>query len=646
MKKLKVEDIYNYKILGAVNFIDNDSFLFVKKVLNEEKNTYESSIWIHNLNEKSFKRLTAGVNDSNPVFNSEKNEVIFLSKRDKDKKEIGLYKISMEFGEAELIKEYSDSPANIQWKKKNEIFYTKNERYDGKKIEKEEDDKKIYHFKHIPFLANGQGFREDVGNHLFKFNLKTKKEECLIKGFVNVNNFDLSDDGRRLAVCLNKNPEDPVKASAFLYDLKEDKKEEIGIEGYTVSKVLWSDNRSIFILASDESRGFATSPTLFIYDTDTKMLKMLIDPKKNEFSLGNSLNSDVLGVAGRNFKVHDKRLYFIATEGIHTSIYSISSKAEIKKEVNFESSITDFDISSANNVAFIRSSSITPSEIYYYDYSDFYKVSEYNDWFYKKVNSEVKFIKFNSSDGKEIDGLILFPPEFEDENKKYPAILEIHGGPRTAYGNSYMHEFQALASKGYVVIACNPRGSSGYGSDFADILKHYGERDFKDIMEFVEFCIENYKFIDKDRIGVTGGSYGGFMTNWIVGHTTFFKAAVSQRSISNWFSMYGSTDIGYYFSEDQIGEDYLAEPYKFIKQSPIFYSKNVKTPILFIHSLNDFRCEVQQAMQFFTTLKRLGKKTEMILFPGETHELSRSGKPVHRIKRLNAMIDWFNKYLK
>ncbi len=646
MKKLKVENIYNYKILGAINFIKDDSFLFVKKVLNEEKNTYESNIWLHNLNEKSFKKLTAGVNDSNPVFNSEKNEVIFLSKRDKDKKEIGLYKISMEFGEAELIREYSNPPENIQWKKKNVIFYTKNERYDGKKIEKEDDDKKIYHFKHIPFLVNGQGMREDVGNHLFKFNLKTKKEECLIKGFVDVNNFDLTDDGRRLVVCLNKNPEDPVKASAFLYDLKEDKKEEINIKGYTVSKVLWSDSKSIFILASDESRGFATSPTLFIYDTDTKMLKMLIDPKKNEFSTGNSLNSDVLGVAGRNFKVRDKRLYFIATEGIKTSIYSISSKAEIKKEVDFGSSITDFDINSANNVAFIRSSSITPSEIYYYDYSDFYKVSEYNNWFYKKVNSEVKFIKFNSSDGKEIDGLILFPPEFEEKNKKYPAILEIHGGPRTAYGNSYMHEFQSLAAKGYVVIACNPRGSSGYGSDFADILKHYGERDFKDIMEFVEFCTANYKFIDKDRIGVTGGSYGGFMTNWIVGHTTFFKAAVSQRSISNWFSMYGSTDIGYYFCEDQIGEDYLTEPYKFIKQSPIFYSKNVKTPILFIHSLNDFRCEVQQAMQFFTTLKRLGKKTEMILFPGETHELSRSGKPVHRVKRLNAMIDWFNKYLK
>ena len=647
MKKTKVEDILNYNFLGSLNFIDDDSFLFVKKNSNEEKNSYRNNIWISEYKNKKFKKLTNGENDFNPVYNKKNNEVLFLSKRNKDKKEIGLYKISIDGGEAELIDSFSNSPSNIKWKKGNEIFYIKRERYDGKKIKEEEQDKKIYHFKHIPFLSNGFGIREDTGNHLFKLNLNTKKEEVLIKGFKDINNFDITENGKQLAVCLNKNPEDPINSNAYIYDTKTNKMEEIPLKGYSVTNILWRDNSSLFIIASYQSRGFATSPTIFFYNTNSKILKIIVNPAEIELSLGNSLNSDILSVSSRTFKVHNKRLYFIATERTNASIYSVSSTPTIRKELDFSSSITDFDINESNQISFIRSSSISPSEIYFFDQTDYKKVSYFNDWFYKRNNAGMKFFKFKTNDEKEIDGMIFYPPDFDEKKKKkYPTILEIHGGPRTAYGNSFMHEFHALSSRGYIVIACNPRGSSGYGSDFADILKHYGERDFEDIMEFIQFCINNFSFIDKKKVGVTGGSYGGFMTNWIVGHTNFFKAAVSQRSISSWFSMYGSTDIGYFFTEDQIGKDFIDHPEEYIKQSPIFYAKNVKTPILFIHSLKDFRCEVQQSMQYFTILKRLKKKTEMILFPEETHELSRSGKPVHRIKRLNEIIKWFDKYLK
>ncbi len=647
MKKIKVEDISNFTFLGSLNFINNNSFLFVKKNVEKEKNSYRNHIWITDIEKTKFKKLTNGENDFNPIYNQKCNEVLFLSKRNSDKKEIGLYKISIDCGEAELIDSFKNSPSNIMWKKENEIFYIKRERYDGKKIIEEEQEKKIYHFKHTPFLSNDYGIREETGNHLFKYNLSSKKEATLIKGFKNVNNFDISDNGKQLAVCLNKNPEDPINSSAFIYDIKTNKMEEIHLNGYSVSNILWRDNNGLFIVTSDQSRGFATSPTIFFYNIKSKILKIIVNPEKNELSLGNSLNSDVLGVSSRNYKVHNKRLYFINTEGIKASLYSVSSTPTIRKELDFNSSITDFDINESNQILFIRSSSISPSEIYYFNHTDYLKISEFNDWFYNKKNSEMDFFKFNTNDKKEIDGMIFYPPDYDEKKKKkYPAILEIHGGPRTAYGNSFMHEFHTLSSKGYIVIACNPRGSSGYGSDFADILKHYGERDYQDIIEFVQFCLSKFPSIDKKKVGVTGGSYGGFMTNWIVGHTDFFKAAVSQRSISSWFSMYGSTDIGYFFTEDQIGKDFLENPEEYIKQSPIFYAKNVKTPILFIHSLKDFRCEVQQSMQYFTILKRLKKQTEMILFPEETHELSRSGKPVHRIKRLNEIIKWFDKYLK
>jgi len=220
------------------------------------------------------------------------------------------------------------------------------------------------------------------------------------------------------------------------------------------------------------------------------------------------------------------------------------------------------------------------------------------------------------------------------------------------YGEGFIHEFHVLSGKGYVIIYTNPRGSTGYSQDFRDIRGRYGDRDYKDLMETIEYVIENYDFIDSKRLGVAGGSYGGFMTNWIIGHTNRFKAAVTQRSISNWISDYGTTDIGFYFNEDQIAGGF-DRPYwirkwfnKYWDHSPLKYVGKVKTPLLIIHSLEDYRCWLDQALQIFTALKRRGIPSRLVLFPKENHDLSRKGKPKHRIKRLEEIINWFNKYLK
>jgi len=209
-----------------------------------------------------------------------------------------------------------------------------------------------------------------------------------------------------------------------------------------------------------------------------------------------------------------------------------------------------------------------------------------------------------------------------------------------------MHEFHVLTAKGFVVIFSNPRGSDGYGEEFADIRGHYGERDYKDLIEVVDEAVKRFDFIDPERIGVTGGSYGGFMTNWIVGHTKRFKAAVTQRSISNWVSFFGTTDIGYYFAPDQIGGDPWSNTEGYWEKSPLKYAPNVETPLLIIHSMEDYRCWLPEALQFFTALKYLGKTVELALFPGENHDLSRGGKPKHRIKRLELIASWMERWLK
>lgn len=289
------------------------------------------------------------------------------------------------------------------------------------------------------------------------------------------------------------------------------------------------------------------------------------------------------------------------------------------------------------------------------DIKDRKNVSEIKTWenysvFIEDIDEMESILKIYDNNTKtekgiNIEGWIMKPVDF-DKNKKYPGILNIHGGPKTVYGEVFFHEMQYWANEGYAVFFCNPRGSDGRGNEFSDIRGKYGTVDYDDLMRFTNFILENYPFINEDRLGVTGGSYGGFMTNWIIGHTNRFKAAASQRSISNWISKFCTTDIGYYFVNDQQDATPWNDVDKLWFHSPLKYAHKVTTPTLFIHSEEDYRCWLPEGLQMFTALKYHGVEARLCMFRGENHELSRSGKPKHRIRRLKEITDWFNRYLK
>ena len=251
------------------------------------------------------------------------------------------------------------------------------------------------------------------------------------------------------------------------------------------------------------------------------------------------------------------------------------------------------------------------------------------------------------SEGWEIDGWVLLPKDY-DPAKTYPAVLDIHGGPKCAYGPVFFHEMQVWAGMGYFVFFCNPFGGDGRGDEFADIRGKYGTTDYRNVMDFTDAVLAKYPQIDKARVCVTGGSYGGFMTNWIVSHTDRFVCAATQRSIANWFSMYGISDIGPVFTKDQADAD-IFEPEdqkKIWEMSPLKHAKNVKTPLLFIHSDEDYRCPIAEAYQFYTALVERGVPARLVVFHGENHGLSRGGKPEHRIRRLAEITNWFEKYVR
>ncbi|MEP6550249.1 MAG: S9 family peptidase [Gemmatimonadales bacterium] len=251
---------------------------------------------------------------------------------------------------------------------------------------------------------------------------------------------------------------------------------------------------------------------------------------------------------------------------------------------------------------------------------------------------------YKSFDGKRIQGWILKPPRF-DASKKYPMILEIHGGPNAAYGNTFTHEFAWMAAKGYVVVYTNPRGSTSYGQDFANIIQFkYPGDDYKDLMAGVDEVIKR-GYVDTTRMGITGGSGGGVLTNWAITQTHRFGAAVSQRSIADWSGFWYSADFTL-FNPTWFPAAPFEDPKTFTQLSPITYIANVTTPLMLVEGEADMRTPpALGGEQMFRALKYLHKPTVMVRFPDETHELSRSGKPWHRVERLRHIVGWFDKYL-
>jgi dipeptidyl aminopeptidase/acylaminoacyl peptidase len=258
--------------------------------------------------------------------------------------------------------------------------------------------------------------------------------------------------------------------------------------------------------------------------------------------------------------------------------------------------------------------------------------------------ADVERFTYKSADNWDIDGFLVKPIGWQ-EGKKYPVILSVHGGPAGQYGVDWYHEFQVYAARGYAVVFTNPRGSTGYGQKFErGIVGEWGGKDYQDIMNGLDAALKKYHWLDADHMGVTGGSYGGYMTNWIVGHTDRFKAAVTLRSLSNFISDDGTRDGAYGHSPD-FGGDIFQKFDLFWDRSPLKYAKNVKTPTLILHSDNDFRVPIEQGEQWFRALKHFGVTTEIVMFPRENHNLTRTGEPKHLIESLNWQLYWFDRFV-
>ncbi|MDO4198564.1 MAG: S9 family peptidase [Erysipelotrichaceae bacterium] len=494
-----------------------------------------------------------------------------------------------------------------------------------------EDNKDYLVLDEYPFFFNGAGFIN--GNRNSGYLLS--KKDCSLKRITpyTMDIEDVQTDGNKVYLLANDYQSmKKIWSSIYEYDTDTDELKCIYKNGKIYFRKIVMLKGKLTAMGSEKT---CISGQSFYQLTDNDMKKIY----ETEYMFFNSVTTDCRYGHGRNNMTVNGNLYILNTID-ERSVLNRFDGEKLEYMTDFEGSTDDFTFI-GDDLYIIAMKDMKLQEIYKVE-DDYKQITSLNEEVLKDryVAKPEKMSCFNIH---EIRGFVLKPYGF-DPDKKYPMILDIHGGPKGAYGPIYSHEMQLWASKGYFVIYCNPHCSDGRGDEFSDYISHYGSTDYDDLMKFVDTALETYPQIDKDKLCVTGGSYGGYMTNWIITHTDRFVAAASQRSISNRVADFYYSDYAYDVTyENGIPRDDAAIKL-FWDRSPIKYVDNAVTPTLFIQSTEDYRCPFPEAVQLFSALKWKGVETRLCGFKGENHELSRSGKPLHRLRRLSEITEWMEKH--
>ena len=659
MENLKLKDFLDYKYLSNLEFSPNgENAGFVVNTTNYDDNNYQSNIWLLNNKTKKYSKLTS-LNEERSFLWIDNSTIIFPAARDAKLKEkvnqgekwTAYYSIDINGGEADKYMQIPLLVTAIKMIDKDNFLLTA--KYDNyginlnemtgeertKAVAKLKEEKDYEVLDEIPFWSNGGGFTNQKRNRLYLYNRVSNEVTPLTCEHTVVTYFSYKD-GKVLYVGNVFEGKLEQREGIFCYDIASKKTETLlPIDAnFRVSYAEFLEDAVICALNDCKEYGMNQNPSFYVIKNGKVELL-----KKHDTWMINTVGSDCRYGGGKAYRVANGKLYFPTTVFKDSFLNTIDLAGNETVLTKANGSVDAYDVH-GDEILFIGLRGIKLQEIYSLKDGEETQITTFNENIYtdKKLSIPEKCNFVN--DGIEIEGWVLKPVDY-DETKTYPAILDIHGGPKTVFGEVFYHEMQVWANMGYFVFFCNPRGGDGRGNAFADIRGKYGTIDYDDLMKFTDVVLEKYP-IKADRVGVTGGSYGGFMTNWIIGHTNRFRCAASQRSIANWISKFGTTDIGYYFNADQNASTPWINQEKLWWHSPMKYADKAKTPTLFIHSEEDYRCWLAEGIQMFTALKYHGVEARLCMFRGENHELSRSGKPKHRVRRLEEMTNWFEKYLK
>lgn len=649
MKHVGLKDFMDYRFLSELKASPDGHYLsFTVANCLEEENNYQKNLYLYDTLSDKLRQMTYR-GDAGAAVWLGPDALLFPAARnqkDKEAKEkepmTAYYRLSTDGGEAE---EYMKIPAAV----KSLIPLGKDKFAVVARQDNDPDREEDYDvFDEIPFWGNGRGVVNKTRSRLFLYDRTDKSMAPLVDQWTDTGCVKLAGD-RLYFTASRYTFVSRRSCSIMCYSLQNGTLETLLEEkaaAFSVQSIDELDGQVIF-LGSDGLRfGSCQSADVFLCENGTaRLLASLPD------GVGDSVSSDCKYGGGETSIVYQNELYFIATSHCGSLVQKMDRNGHISTLFQPEGSVNGL-AAAGGKLYFTGMPDGCLQELYRLDgligpsaaAGSAKKLSDFNGWVTAQYSLSTPEPFSITSDGVLIEGYIMKPVDFSP-GKTYPGILNIHGGPRGVFGSVFFHEMQYWAGQGYFVFYCNPRGSDGRGDEFADLRGRYGTIDYDDLMRFTDAVLEACPQIDPKRLSAAGGSYGGYMVNWIIGHTDRFACCCAQRSISNWVSKCLVTDIGHTYDMDQQASTPWENFDLMWELSPIKYADRAKTPTLFIHSDQDYRCWQAEGLQMFTALKLHGVDARLCLFHGENHDLSRSGKPRHRARRLQEITQWFDRYL-
>ena len=543
-RNIKVKDLRRFKFVSdpQINPVGSKT-AFVLSEIDYDEDKYRRHIWLAGTETGKLSQFTFGPgSDTYPRWSPDGERMLFLSNGRQPDKKTQLYVINMSGGEAQLVADMENGVSNPHWSPDGKLILFTSRVWTEKKTESD-----VKQIKRIRYKFNNLGFFEGRRIHLFTVR-PGRKPKQITKGEYDVNDPKWSSDGKHITFVTNMEQDQDISRVADIYKVpvKGDEPEKLTDSTYTITSHNHSpDGKTIAFIGHHQPDELAVDYDLYTLTPESEPM-LLTEGFNRSLSMG--IGSDLrvsTPSGGPVWSCDGGYIYFNTSDIPYCNLYRINTSTKKLETLVTGKTVDGFTVAENGLIAFNAMTSLEPCELYLMDGEE-RKLSGFNKRLLNSLTlSEPEHFTFTNRLGRTVDGWIMKPIGWK-KDESYPCVLEMHGGPRSIYGEGIFQEFQLLCAQGYAVIYTNPRGSAGYEEEFTQaVMRHYGEVDYEDFMDFTDEALKQYPWIDEDRLGLTGGSYGGYTTNWIIGHTDRYKAAVTCRSICNWVSKFGVSDIGF-----------------------------------------------------------------------------------------------------